>query len=445
MNAKEKTPRSRYVNFGIVTLIYIALVIWTGKYWWLLGLPIIFDYYITQKVHWLFWHKKGVKKQSSLVEWIDALLFATVVASLIRILFFAAYTIPTGSMEKTLLIGDYLIVSKTAYGPKLPNTPLTVPFTHNTLPFTKNTPSYVRWIERGYNRRTGFGSVQRGDVVVFNFPMGDTVVAEFPERNYYDLVREVGREELHRRFKILSRPVDKCENYIKRCVAIAGDTLQIVNNQVIVNGIPQGKDKGRQYAYTVQTNGTPINGKILDNLNINPDDRQYEQITGRYVMPLTEAMVEEVKKLPNVVSVEKSGSLPLEIASRYIFPHNVRFAWTEADFGPLWIPKKGATVELTKENLPLYERIIDVYEGHDLEVQDSTIYIDGQPVNEYTFAMDYYFMMGDNRNNSLDSRFWGFVPEDHVEGKAKYVWLSLDKNKKFPKNIRWSHMFSKIR
>lgn len=439
------SKRTRYIKFAVVALLYIALVVWTGKYWWLVGLPIIFDYYITRKVHWLFWHKKGVKKQSSLVEWIDALLFATVVASLIRTLLFAAYTIPTGSMEKTLLIGDYLIVSKTAYGPKLPNTPLTVPFTHNTLPFTSHTPSYVRWIERDYNRRAGFGTVKRGDVVVFNFPMGDTVVAQFPERNYYDLVREVGREELHQRFEILSRPIDKCENYVKRCVAIAGDTLQIINDQVVVNGAAQPNDNGRQFAYIVQTNGTPINGKILDNLGIAQDDRQYEQMTGRYVMPLTESMLAEVRKLPNVVSATKSGSLPAEIASRYIFPHDERFGWTDGNFGPLWIPKKGATVKLTLDNLPLYARIIDVYEQHDLAVRDGAIFIDGQAAGEYTFSMDYYFMMGDNRNNSLDSRFWGFVPEDHIEGKAKYVWLSLDKDKSFPMNIRWSRMFTKIR
>lgn len=442
---RDASPKRRYIKFSLVALLYIALVVWTGKYWWLLGLPVVFDYYITRKVHWLFWHKRGVKKQNSLVEWIDALLFATVVATLIRTLLFAAYTIPTGSMEKTLLIGDYLIVSKVAYGPKLPNTPLTVPFTHNTLPFTTSTPSYVRWIERGYDRRAGLGRVERGDVVVFNFPMGDTVVAQFPERNYYDLAREVGRKALHERFEIISRPVDKCENYVKRCVAIAGDTLQIINDQVFVNGTPQGEHSGRQYAYVVQTNGTPINGKILDNLGIAPDDRQYEQITSRYVMPLTETALAEVKKLPNVVSATKSGSLPEDVASRYIFPHDARFGWTDGNFGPLWIPRKGATVSLTTENLPLYERIIGVYEHHELSVRDGAIYIDGRPAKEYTFSMDYYFMMGDNRNNSLDSRFWGFVPEDRIEGKAQYVWLSLDKDKRFPMNIRWGRMFTKIR
>ena len=445
MSSLRKVPRLRYVRFGITALLYVALIVWTGKYWWLLGLPVIFDYYITQRVHWLFWHKKGKQKQSTLVEWIDALLFATVAATLIRILLFAAYTIPTGSMEKTLLIGDYLIVSKLDYGPKLPNTPLTLPFTHNTLPFTHHTPSYVRWIQRDYNRRAGLGRVQRGDVVVFHFPMGDTVVTEFPERNYYDLAREVGREELHHRFTIIDRPVDKRENYIKRCVAVAGDTLQIVNDQVLINGVAQGSTPGRQYAYTVQTNGTPINAKLLEQIGIAPDDSQYDPITGRYTLPLTAQMRERVQALPNVVSVTRSGSLPVELASRYIFPHSPRYAWTDSDFGPLWIPKKGTTVQLNVDNLPLYERIIATYERHDLRVLDGVILIDGQAASEYTFGMDYYFMMGDNRNNSLDSRFWGFVPEDHIEGKAKYVWLSLDKNKPFPMNIRWSHMFSTIK
>lgn len=212
MNRIKQVLRSRYFSFALVTLLYVGVVVWIGNYWWLLGLPVIFDYYITRKVHWLFWHKKGVRRQSSLVEWFDALLFAVVVASLIRLLLFAAYTIPTGSMEKTLLVGDYLFVSKVAYGPKMPNTPLTMPFTHNTMFFSRTTKSYSEAIQLPYNRRPGLGHVKRYDVVVFNFPEGDTVITEFPERNYYDIVRQLGRNYVKANYHLITRPMDKCEN-----------------------------------------------------------------------------------------------------------------------------------------------------------------------------------------------------------------------------------------
>lgn len=445
MNKIQQILRSRYFSFSLVTLLYLGVVIWIGNYWWLLGLIVLFDYYITRKVHWLFWHKKNVKRQSPLVEWIDALLFAIIVASLIRLLLFAAYTIPTGSMEKTLLVGDYLFVSKVAYGPKMPNTPLTVPFTHNTMFFSKTTPSYSTAIQRPYNRRPGLGQVERYDVVVFNFPEGDTVITEFPERNYYDIVRQLGRDYVQANYHLIARPVDKCENYIKRCVGLPGDTLQVSDNQLLVNGQKQPFVPTMQFNYTVQTNGTSINPLILDDLHIYQSDRFYNPTTACYELPLTDTARKQLKQLANVVSITRRQNPNPKEAYLYIFPHDPRFPWTEVDFGPLWIPKKGATVQLNLNNLPLYRRLIEVYEHNTLEVSNEKILINGQPVSSYTFQMDYYFMMGDNRHNSLDSRFWGFVPEDRIEGKAKYIWLSLDKEKHFPMNIRWSRLFKIIK
>ena len=444
MNRIKQVLRSRYFSFALVTLLYVGVVVWIGNYWWLLGLPVIFDYYITRKVHWLFWHKKGVRRQSSLVEWFDALLFAVVVASLIRLLLFAAYTIPTGSMEKTLLVGDYLFVSKVAYGPKMPNTPLTMPFTHNTMFFSRTTKSYSEAIQLPYNRRPGLGHVKRYDVVVFNFPEGDTVITEFPERNYYDIVRQLGRNYVKANYHLITRPMDKCENYIKRCVGLPGDTLQIIDNQLYVNGQKQPFVPTMQFNYAVQTNGTTINPLFLDQLGIYHGDRIYNPTVSCYDLPLTDTARQQLAQLANVVNITRRQNPDPAQAYHYIFPHDPRFPWTEADFGPIWIPKKGLTIPLSTSNLPLYRRLIEVYEHNALEVKNGRIYLNGQPAESYTFQMDYFFMMGDNRHNSLDSRFWGFVPEDRIEGKAKYIWLSLDKERHFPMNIRWSRFFRKI-
>ncbi|PID90255.1 MAG: signal peptidase I [Bacteroidetes bacterium] len=431
----------RYGRFALVALVYVLVVIWTGGYWWLLGLPIVYDFYVSKRVHWLFWRKKGVKRQSALVEWIDALLFAGIAALLIRLLLFEAFKIPSGSMEKTLLVGDYIFVSKVAYGPKMPNTPVSFPFVQHTLPFTESTPSYTRLLEFDYDRRAGFGDVERNDVVVFQFPEGDTVIAEYPERSYYAMCRELGRDYIHQNFNLLVRPVDHRENYIKRCVAIPGDTLRIVHGQVYINGQKQRHFPGQQYSYYLQTNGVPINPRILDEMEIYPNDRLYSQADARYMLPLTQSMKARLEKLPNILATEQYVDNSWAQMQKYIFPHSPYYRWTEDEFGPLVIPKRGVTVPLTLETLPLYRRIIECYEGHRLEVRDTAIIIDGQRVESYTFGMDYYWMMGDNRHHSLDSRFWGFVPEDHVVGKAVLVWMSSSPMG----GIRWSRIFTKIR
>jgi signal peptidase I len=349
-------------------------------------------------------------------------------------------------MEKSLLVGDYLFVSKVAYGPKTPNTPLSFPFVHNTLPMTRTTKSYVEWIKRPYRRMKGFGKIKNNDIVVFHFPEGDTVALNLQNQSYYQLVRTYGRQRIWddpQNFgKVIARPVDKRENYIKRCIGIPGDEIAMKKGELTVNGKPVEHFKGLQHNYIVSTNGTSINPKALDRLHISNADRTVFS-TERYVFPLTETNVEELRKFNNITAVEKIIKEPGE-GDPAVFPSDDNFEWNVDNFGPLTIPAKGETVSLTVENLALYKRIIDVYEDNDLRTENNIIYINGEETSSYTFKMDYYWMMGDNRHNSADSRFWGFVPEDHIVGKASFIWLSLDKDKSFISKIRLRRMFRSI-
>lgn len=441
--------KNKWFKFGLVGLIYLLWVIWMMNFWFLPGIAVIYDIYISKKVHWAFWKKKGVKKQTAFVEWVDALVFAVVAATIIRMFLIEAYTIPTPSMEKSLLVGDYLFVSKYSYGPKMPNTPLSFPFVHNTMPGSTETKSYLEWIKNPYKRLAGLGKVERGDAIVFNFPEGDTVATAFMGHSYYGLCRVYGRDMVWRDKRnfgnIITRPVDKRENYIKRCVAIPGDSLQLIDGSLYVNGKLSIPAEGQQFNYTIFTDGPTINPKVFDELNVSVDDYSNRFLDGAYSrVPLTLEQVEKVGKIPVVkqltIKMEEKGK-----TDGRVFPHNINFNWNEDNFGPIWVPSKGATIQLTVQNLPLYERIIRVYEENDLRVQGNSIYINNQLTNKYTFKMDYFWAMGDNRHNSADSRYWGFVPEDHLVGKAVFVWLSLDKNKSVADGkIRWSRMFRSV-
>jgi signal peptidase I len=456
--------RKAKVNFIIATVFYIAWVVWLGSYWLLIGIPVIYDIYISKKVNWTPW-KKREGKNHWLIEWLDALIFAVVAVSLINIFLFQNYKIPTGSMEKSLLIGDHLYVSKIAYGPRIPNTPLSIPFMQHTIPGSLN-KSYSDLIQWPYKRLAGFNKIKRDDPVVFNFPAGDTVCLDMQTVSFYYIIREevanlkmldlyakspikteeeyykLGRDKVLREHEIVVRPVDKRDNYIKRCVAIAGDTLQIIDGIVYINGQKQKEIPGIQYMYAVQTDGRILNAKKLQQMGIYASDITYEQ--GTLKVPLTTEMAAELKTNKLVSHIERLKQQKY-FYNYQIFPNDERYPWNLDQFGPLYIPKKGATIQLSVNNLPLYKSIIDNFENNDLYVKDSTIYINNQPATSYTFKMDYYWMMGDNRHNSLDSRYWGFVPEDHVVGKPQFVWLSLNKEKGFPGNIRFNRMFMKIK
>ena len=451
LNAIKKFFANRWVGFALASVLYtLWFVVWTGNPWLLLGLIVIFDLYITRFFYRYVWHRnEELCRRSSgykfVYEWVNAIVFATVVASLIHIFFFQMYVIPSSSMEKSLLVGDYLYVSKAAYGPKMPNTPVAFPFVHHTMPFSTDKKSYSECVKWPYRRLKGWGKVERNDAVVFNFPAGDTVLLEAQNVTYYDVLRDYerqfgakeGRRRLFHDYTVISRPVDKREHYIKRSVALPGDTLQIIRSEVYINSEPQTEIPGKQYLHTVQT-AAPLSQYALENLGVTEYNRQ----GGIYYMPLTDEAAAELRRLENVIAVERYMA---QGTSADVFPHDGREGWNTDNYGPIWIPQRGATVKLTPENLPLYERIITLYEGHDLEVRDGAIRIDGEPADSYTFAMDYYWMMGDNRHNSADSRFWGFVPEDHIVGKASFIWLSLDRDKSFPANIRWNRLFKKVR
>ena len=412
-----------------------------------MGLLIIFDLYITRKVKWAFWKKRYKKgeKRNVWLDWLDAIIFALIASTFIKAFFFESFVIPTSSMERSLMTGDYLFVSKLHFGPKVAQTPISFPLVHNLLPITGG-ESYVKWIQNPYRRMAGFSSVKRDDIVVFNFPHGDTVLKGAPLDDYYTHVRLNGREYTKRMYgPIVVRPDDKKDHYVKRCVAIAGDSLQIINGKAYINGVPQKNHPGMQSTYTVYTNGTQINSKIFDNLGLNIGEVYYDaSLPGYQSLPLNENELATIAKLGNIVEIRPNIDVyPPDFpdSQLMIFPFTGDFKWTRDNFGPLWIPKAGATVELSTENLPLYQRIITSYEKNTLEVKDSTIFINGKAASSYTFKMDYFFMMGDNRHNSLDSRYWGFVPESHVVGTPSVVWFSKDSNKTFPKNIRWKRIF----
>lgn len=379
-------------------------------------------------------------------EWADAIVFAVIAATIIRTFLIEAFTIPSSSMEKTLLNGDYLFVSKLSYGPRIPMTPLSIPFVHSSFMGKK---SYIESAQLPYYRLPGFGKVKRNDVVVFNFPEGDTVAMMNTNTSYYGLCRMYGRDKIWQNSEIVYRPVDKEDNYIKRCVAIAGDTLRIVDRTLLINSEKAYLASTAQFNYDLKVDGA-VNPKRLQELDLH-EQAQVAKEGYQMSFPLTEDNFSKIKaSFPNIKDVAPQqfgadeympqiGGMPDDV-----FPHSSKFRWNRDNFGPLVIPKKGATVKLTVDSLPLYERIIDLYEKNDLEVKDGKIFINGAEANSYTFKQDYYWMMGDNRHNSLDSRYWGFVPEDHIVGKGVFIWMSLDPFVSASKKFRWDRAFTFI-
>ncbi|MDZ7740234.1 MAG: signal peptidase I [Bacteroidota bacterium] len=412
--------------------------------------PFIYLPYLgfSKKEKWVAPSDRPKRTKGFVREWVDAIIFAVIAATIIRIFLIEAYTIPTSSMEKSLLVGDYLFVSKIAYGPKVPNTPIAFPFVHHTMPLTKNTKSYLEWIKLPYYRFPGLIDVERNDAVVFNYPDGDTVSLKFQSNvSYYSFVREYGRNRVlndQRNFgEITARPVDKRENYIKRCIGLPGDTLEIIDQMVYINGVPNENPGKKQYHYFVRTDGSPISSRVFEKLNIT--EKRLGDKAGEYVITMTDEAAGELKDYPTVKLVQKR-LVPDNNYDKDIFPHDPAYPWNVDNFGPLYLPEKGDTLKLNSQNIVLYDRLIHAYEGHDLKVKDGKIFIDGEESDEYVVEMDYYWMMGDNRHNSADSRFWGYVPEDHIVGKAVFVWLSLDPDKSwFGGKIRWDKIFRLVK
>jgi len=438
--------KNKWVRFTFWAVLYILWVIWVGNYWWLLGLAALYELAVAQKFKaWLHKGDKGEKRaKSPWLGWLDAILFAVIVVTFINTFFIQAFKIPSSSMESSLMTGDHLFVSKLAFGPKLPQTPVAMPFVLNTMPISHK-ESYSRILQYDYRRLKGFGSVKRDDYVVFSFPHGDTVLSKVPTEDYYTHVRMTSREYAVNTFgPLISRPVDRKDHYVKRCVAIAGDSLQIIDGWVYVNGKPQQRYQGIQNTYCVTTNGATINPLTLKRMGISSSEIWFNpSLPGYPALTLTDSQLEIISSLANVVSVKdniETYSSDFPESTLLLFPF-VETGWTRDNYGPLWIPAKGSTVQLDGSNMPLYRRIIEVYEGNTLEeTQNGTYIINGVETTSYTFKMDYYFMMGDNRHNSLDSRYWGFVPEDHVVGRPAIVWWSTDSNGRFPNNVRWRRL-----
>jgi signal peptidase I len=381
-------------------------------------------------------------KKSSAREWIDAAAFAVVAATLIRTFVFEAYVIPTSSLEKTLLINDYLFVSKSAYGPRIPNTPIAMPFVHNSLPLV-NAKSYLEWIKIPYTR--WFASpVKRNDIVVFNLPGGDTLTAEYDSKVlYYDILRDKGRDYTWDNYTIKTRPVDKRENYVKRCVAIAGDSLKIIDGQLFINGKPSDFNNVTTF-YIVKTK-VMLDEEMLRSAGIHVNMTEEESssndfnmyTTGAYRINLSKDELEKLKTIPGIDSISREVS---NQGGMYPYCYNnISPKWDIDNFGGngLWVPKKGASIKLDSNNIIFYKRAIQVYENNKWEEKEGKVFLNGKETNSYTFKMNYYWMMGDNRHKSQDSRFWGFVPEDHVVGKASLIWFSWEGGPRWKRLFRW--------
>ena len=427
-----------YINFFTMMLMFIDLAKSFGRFkiWEIVCaavVPFIFFPIINhQESKYSDPRVTSFPKKTPVREWLDAIVWAVVAALIIRTFLFEAYTIPSSSMEKSLLVGDYLVVSKIGYGPRVPNTPLAFPFVHHTLPWSKTAKSYIEKPQLPYKRLPGTTEIKRNDPIVFNFPAGDTVSEVYQSNvTFYQLVRYFGRDKVMNDKKqfgnIITRPVDKRENYVKRLIGMPGDTLQIIDGIVYINGVIGEQPNEMQHNYIVKITSNGINPKILEKYNITEGYRTAH--SDELIFNMTANIAEEFRKLPFVTSVERRIDPAGTEVSEDIFPNDTtHFKWNADNFGPIVIPQEGKTVKINTENIALYDRVIKAYELNDMKIKDGKIFINGEETDEYTFKMDYYWMMGDNRHNSQDSRFWGYVPVDHIVGKPVFVWLSIDKN-----------------
>jgi signal peptidase I len=465
---RKPNMKVQWAKFIIVLVLYLLFLYWVESWWGLLVVPFIYDAYISKKINWQWW-KEAETPVRVVMSWVDAIVFALVAVYFINLFFFQNYVIPSSSLEKSLLTGDYLFVSKVSYGPRIPETPLTMPLTQHTLPVF-GTKSYISWPHWDYRRVKGFGNVELNDIVVFNFPAGDTICSDpryqaydyyqlcygygyqlYPNRpnpdsltaeqrlRLFDEVATLGRKYIEGNFQefgeIDSRPTDRRENYVKRCVGLPGQTLQIKNRIIYLDGKENKTPDQAQFTYKVKLKRHLTDEEMLD-MQITMED--LAQLNQMGYMPMTREAVEKMQKMPDLTD---SVVLNTEASEWDIYPLNGNLHWTRDNYGPIWIPKKGESIDLTLENLPVYERPIRVYEKNDLQVKDGKILINGEVATSYTFKLDYYWMMGDNRHNSADSRYWGFVPEDHIVGKPIFIWWSSDPDRSGLSGIRWSRLF----
>ena len=463
----------QWAKFAVVLALYLLFLIWVESWLGLIVVPFIFDVYITKKIHWQWW-KDEEGPVRFIMSWVDALVFALVAVYFINLFFFQNYVIPSSSLEKSLLTGDYLFVSKVSYGPRIPETPLTMPLTQHTLPLV-NVKSYVEWPHWDYRRVKGLGNVKLNDIVVFNYPAGDTLCNEerYQANDYYQMVYSIGDQILEQNGQqqdvrvlnplqqrhyfekvyaagrnyilnmpgeygdIISLPTVRREIYVKRCVGLPGQTLQIKNRIVYLDGKANKEPDNVQYTYKMKLKGEfPV--ELADELGITNEDLLMYNQSG--VIPLTKKAYLALKANKNLV---ESISINADAIYGDLYPLNAYTGWTRDNYGPVWIPKKGKSIQLNLKNLPIYERCIKVYEGNDLKVDSQgNIFINGKLAKSYTFKLDYYWMMGDNRHNSADSRYWGFVPEDHIVGKPIFIWWSHSPDHPGFSGIRWNRLFN---
>lgn len=455
----------RWLRFAFVAVLFSLWVVWMQTPALFIFIFLLFDIYITGYIPFTWWKKSQNSFVKSVMSWVDAIVYALILVYFVFCFLGQNYQIPSSSLEKTLLTGDYLFVNKTTYGPRVPMTPVHFPLVHNTLPIT-NGKSYLDSPSIKYRRLKGLRNVEMGDIVVFNFPAGDTVMERVQNPDYYTLVKMYGRDavlantaELGRQ---IYRPVDRRENYVKRCVGLPGQRIKIVDGVISIDGLPQPQPQNVQFNYFFQSSNLfddtrwdalgvsvidrgayqpqPADKPILKSLGFVDGDNG--DLLPIYVAPLTAQMVDMLKADPSVTNIYRVPAPRGE----FIFPYSKSQEWTRADYGGdngLWIPRKGDVLRLSPEAWDIYERCIRVYEDNpSATLIDGQVYIDGQQVDYYTFKMDYYFMMGDNRDNSLDSRYWGFVPEDHIVGTPWRVLISFDNDRSlFDGYIRWNRIF----